>query len=85
VVQQAERILHSVRQLQVQYRGQALGAVTVSLGAAIFPTHGTTVEELVRAADAALYRAKTAGRDCIVVGAADTAMLEWDDITTVTR
>ncbi|MFP4437749.1 MAG: PAS domain S-box protein [Chloroflexaceae bacterium] len=85
IVQQAERILNSVRQLQVQYRGQALGAVTVSLGAAIFPTHGTTVEELVRAADAALYRAKTAGRNCIVVSAADSAMIEWDDITTVTR
>jgi diguanylate cyclase (GGDEF)-like protein len=37
--------------------------VTVSVGVASYPEHGSTVKELVAAADAALYRAKAGGRD----------------------
>ena len=39
--------------------------VTVSAGVAAFPDHGTTRDDLVRAADTALYAAKTAGRNRI--------------------
>ena len=38
---------------------------TVSVGVAAFPEDGTTCEQLTRRADAALYRAKAAGRDCV--------------------
>jgi two-component system cell cycle response regulator len=37
--------------------------VTVSVGVASYPEHGSTVKELVAAADSALYRAKAGGRD----------------------
>ena len=37
--------------------------VTVSIGLATFPDHGETVDELLEAADRALYAAKTAGRN----------------------
>ena len=37
--------------------------VTVSVGVASYPEHGTSGRELVAAADAALYRAKAAGGD----------------------
>ena len=37
--------------------------VTASIGIAEHPTHGSTVEALIRAADSALYDAKAAGRD----------------------
>ncbi len=37
--------------------------VTVSAGAAAFPEHGTSRDDLVKAADAALYAAKQAGRN----------------------
>jgi len=37
--------------------------VTLSAGVAIFPEHGTTRDELVRAADNALYCAKQSGRN----------------------
>jgi diguanylate cyclase (GGDEF)-like protein len=43
--------------------------VTLSVGAAEFPTHGDNGDALIRAADAALYEAKRAGRDRIVVAA----------------
>jgi diguanylate cyclase (GGDEF)-like protein/PAS domain S-box-containing protein len=37
--------------------------VTASVGASIYPRHGTTCEELLKNADIALYGAKDAGRD----------------------
>ena len=37
--------------------------VTVSIGVASYPTHGASVERLVRAADVALYAAKSRGRN----------------------
>jgi diguanylate cyclase (GGDEF)-like protein len=37
--------------------------VTISVGAACYPEHGTTRDELVKAADAGMYAAKKAGRN----------------------
>jgi two-component system cell cycle response regulator len=39
------------------------GSVTLSAGAATFPAHAADADELVRAADEALYRSKRAGRN----------------------
>jgi diguanylate cyclase (GGDEF)-like protein len=36
-----------------------LPALSVSVGAAVFPVHGQTIEDLLRAADASLYRMKS--------------------------
>ena len=41
--------------------------VTISSGVATSPDHGTTRDELVKAADAGLYAAKQAGRNCVRV------------------
>jgi diguanylate cyclase (GGDEF)-like protein len=41
--------------------------ITLSAGIAFMPEHGTTETELLRAADEAMYSAKKAGRDRIVV------------------
>jgi diguanylate cyclase (GGDEF)-like protein len=40
--------------------------VTASIGVAIFPPHGESLDDVVRAADLAMYRAKAQGRDCVV-------------------
>jgi diguanylate cyclase (GGDEF)-like protein len=65
--QRAERVRESVKHLFVSHRGQSVGSVTMSAGVAAFPDHGTTAEALIQAADAALYRAKGAGRDRVVL------------------
>jgi diguanylate cyclase (GGDEF)-like protein len=39
--------------------------VTISAGAAVLPEHGTSRDELVKAADSALYAAKQAGRNAV--------------------
>lgn len=44
--------------------------VTLSLGVATLPQHGTTLDALVDAADAALYRAKEGGRNRVELAAA---------------
>ncbi len=66
----AEQLREEIKHLNVQYRGQVMGAITLSLGVAVFPQHGSTASSLLRVADSALYRAKAAGRDRVVVGEA---------------
>lgn len=66
----AEQLRDAIRALNVQYRRQSLGPITVSLGVAIFPDHGPTAEAVLRAADTALYQAKDWGRDRVAVNPA---------------
>jgi two-component system cell cycle response regulator len=61
--QAAERICDAVRRTPFGRPGEAAVAVTVSVGAAVFPAHGADAEDLLRRADEALYEAKRAGRD----------------------
>ncbi|MBI5842503.1 MAG: PAS domain S-box protein [Chloroflexi bacterium] len=66
-LKRAKQLREGIKQLHVRYHDQALGAVTVSLGVAVFPDHGSTTEAIMRVADDALYRAKQEGRDRVVV------------------
>lgn len=66
----AERIRSKLRELTVLHQGQSVGVITVSVGVAALPTHGTSAKELVQAADAALYRAKREGRDRVITAQA---------------
>jgi diguanylate cyclase (GGDEF)-like protein/PAS domain S-box-containing protein len=63
----AEEIRQGVPQLQVSHRGRMLEMITVSLGVASFPEHGATEDDLLRAADDAMYQAKAEGRNRVVV------------------
>jgi len=63
----AEEIRASIKHLNLTHEGVPLGAVTASLGVALLPDHVDDPESLMRAADAALYEAKGAGRDRTVV------------------
>ncbi|MCK9511751.1 MAG: GGDEF domain-containing protein [Pigmentiphaga sp.] len=65
-LQAADRLLHAVRGLTVESGNQLL-AVTVSVGVAERGPECATADALLQAADAAMYRAKRAGRNCVVV------------------
>jgi diguanylate cyclase (GGDEF)-like protein/PAS domain S-box-containing protein len=65
--ERAERICEYAKQFHLQFDGQSLAAVTLSLGVAVFPEHGATNTGILRAVDAALYRAKHEGRSRVVV------------------
>lgn len=68
-IQRAERLRDDCKRLEITLNGQFLGNVTFSVGIACFPEHGTSAEQLLHVADLALYRAKAAGRDCVMAGA----------------
>jgi diguanylate cyclase (GGDEF)-like protein len=56
--ERAELLREGVKELRIEYLRQHLGPVTMSIGVSLFPDHGDNPEALIRAADAALYRAK---------------------------
>lgn len=63
----AEDLRHTIEEMRVKYIGGPLPKVTVSIGIAVYPTHGTNPKELIKQADIALYAAKDAGRNCVEV------------------
>jgi diguanylate cyclase (GGDEF)-like protein len=61
--QRAEDMRIAVGQAEMQFQSHMLKPMTLSFGIATFPADATTSHELLRAADTALYRAKSEGRD----------------------
>jgi diguanylate cyclase (GGDEF)-like protein len=59
-----ERVRRSVAALDLSALG--IGGVTVSVGAAVATRADQPIADLIETADAALYRAKRAGRDRVV-------------------
>ncbi|HEY1360520.1 MAG TPA: EAL domain-containing protein [Thermoleophilaceae bacterium] len=62
----ASELLRAVREHEALAGGRSM-RMTTSLGIAEFREHGTTAEELLAAADMAMYAAKEAGRDRLSV------------------
>jgi diguanylate cyclase (GGDEF)-like protein len=60
----AEQLRAGIEQLAV-IDGESAVSLTASLGVASFPQDGTTPDEILQSADAALYRAKAEGRNCV--------------------
>ncbi len=63
----AESIRSAIMQLNLHHNSQLLASMTASLGVAAFPQHGGNGSTLIQAADAALYRAKSAGRNQVMI------------------
>ena len=67
----AERVRTAVEATPfVDDRGAAIGPITISIGVAQMPAHGKDVAILLELADVAMYRAKSTGRNRVVL---------WDD------
>jgi diguanylate cyclase (GGDEF)-like protein len=69
---------HAASQAVIHHEGRPLMPITVSIGVAVFPDHGTDAASLLAAADAALYEAKRSGRNSIVIAPLCSATPECD-------
>jgi len=69
----AERICAMVD--ETEFEGEEvmpIGRLTISIGVATFPAQASSKDELIKRADQALYKAKTAGRNRVAVHGAGT-------------
>ncbi len=57
----AETLLDLVRTLEVKSLGESVCSISASVGLAVYPSNGQTVEALLRSAEAALNRARSSG------------------------
>lgn len=62
-LQVAERVCRRVRDADINHAGSVLGKLTVSIGVAARMADDSHIEDMLKRADAALYRAKAAGRN----------------------
>lgn len=62
----AEELCAEVRNLPIPYQGKTM-KITISLGVAALPNYGSRIREAVNSADAAMYQAKSRGRDQVAI------------------
>lgn len=67
VMSRLEDICDEIKTVNIYYQNTLLKKITVSVGLAESPRHGQTVEDIIQAADKALYEAKNTGRNKIVI------------------
>lgn len=68
--QRAESLRLGIQSLDLSHQGNALKAVTVSIGISCYPANAVTADHLIKTADLALYEAKQTGRNNVVVSKA---------------
>ncbi len=66
-IKRAEELRKGIAGIKVVHKGITLKDMTVSVGVAVYPEHGDTVEVILKSADLALYRAKQEGRNRIAL------------------
>jgi diguanylate cyclase (GGDEF)-like protein/PAS domain S-box-containing protein len=69
----ANALRSEVKSLRLQYKKQSLGQLTLSVGVAAFPEHGSTSEKLLKIADQCLYESKASGRDIVTLPSSQPA------------
>lgn len=63
VQKRAQQICIEARNIKVE----GTNTITLSLGVAVYPQHGRTIDTVIQSADAALYQAKQNGRNQVIV------------------
>jgi diguanylate cyclase (GGDEF)-like protein len=69
----AETIRQAIKSMELAFRGQSFGSVTISLGVATFPRHAQDGAALITAADGAMCTAKHAGRGRVEISSSNLA------------
>ena len=62
----AHRLQTTIKRVEIVYQGEILPCVTFSAGVSTYPSDHSSLDDLMRNADNALYQAKRAGRDRIL-------------------
>jgi len=65
--QRAETLRSAVERLAVKHGGGTVAKITISVGVASFPQHGSNCQDVLKLADQALYAAKHAGRNRVAM------------------
>lgn len=63
----ASKLQNAVKRIEIVYQGEILPSVTFSAGVSTYPSDHSSIDDLMRNADNALYRAKRAGRDRVML------------------
>ncbi len=63
-MKRAEEIRFLIENLKIEFEGIPIG-ITVSIGGAEYPSSSTSIRDVMRKADQAMYRAKYKGRNQI--------------------
>lgn len=71
-LQRSEILREQVKQMCVEHANQLLGTISISMGVALYPDHGATIGDVMKAADQALYCAKREGRDRVSAWSAES-------------
>jgi diguanylate cyclase (GGDEF)-like protein len=58
-----ERLCRQMQRLTLDMKDLNIGGISVSVGMAVYPEHGSNSEDLLRVADEALYQAKAQGKN----------------------
>jgi len=77
----ADYLRHAVASHPFPHRTkQPFGCISISGGIAGFPDHGRSIQEVVRLADSALYKAKNTGRNRIVVHSSCLSVADDEEV-----
>lgn len=71
-IESARLVAERLRQCVEQNEIQDVGQITISLGIAQWPTHAPSIEQVLKLADGALYKAKQRGRNRTELAELDT-------------
>jgi diguanylate cyclase (GGDEF)-like protein len=69
----AEAIRNALTAIVIQHAGQTISGISGSFGVAQWPDHGNADQDLLQAADRALYAAKKTGRNKVLIAEAASA------------
>lgn len=65
--ERAESIREGIKHIEIFKDDRPISGITISIGVSMFPAQGDTQATVIKAADQALYQAKTNGRDRVCI------------------